>query len=68
MNKHQITGTAKDLVGKVQQEAGKLAGNKEQEAKGIYKQVAGKAEKRFGDAKEIVMGAKDAVKHAVHQR
>ena len=61
MNKHQITGTAKNLAGKVQEEVGKLAGSKEQEAKGIHKQVTGNAEKRLGDAKEIV-------KDAVHQR
>ena len=58
MNKHQISGAAKDLAGKVQEETGKLVGSKEQEAKGIYKQVEGKAEKRLGDVKEV---AKDAV-------
>jgi len=31
-----------------------LVGNKEQQAKGLLKQVEGKAEKRFGDVKEIV--------------
>lgn len=65
MNKNQIQGTVKDLTGKVQEEAGKLVGNKEMEAKGIHKQVTGKAEKRLGDAKEIVEDAKDAVKDAV---
>ena len=60
MNKNQIKGTVKDLAGKVQEEAGKLIGNKDQEAKGLYKQVTGQAEKRLGDAKEIV---KDAVHH-----
>ena len=64
MNKHQITGTAKDLAGKVQEEAGKLVGSKAQEAKGIHNQVTGKAEKRLGDAKEIVKDAKAAAKDA----
>ena len=68
MNKNQIHGAVKDLTGKVQEEAGKLVGNKEQEAKGIQKQVIGKAEKRLGDAKQIVENAKDAVKDAVHHR
>jgi uncharacterized protein YjbJ (UPF0337 family) len=67
MNKNQIKGTVKDLAGKVQEEAGKLVGNKEQEAKGIYKQVTGKAEKRLGDAKEVVEHTKDAIKDAAHQ-
>jgi len=68
MNKNQIKGTVKDLAGKVQEETGKLVGNKEQEAKGIHKQVMGKAEKRLGDAKEVVEHAKNAIKDAVHQR
>jgi uncharacterized protein YjbJ (UPF0337 family) len=68
MNKNQINGTVKDLAGKVQEEAGKLVGSKEQEAKGIHKQVVGKAEKRLGDVKEIVKDANDAVKDAVHHR
>ena len=54
MNKNQVKGTVKDFSGKVQEEAGKLVGNKEQQAKGLLKQVEGKAEKRFGDVKEIV--------------
>jgi len=60
MNKNQIKGTVKDLAGKVQEETGKIIGSKEQEAKGIHKQVTGQAEKRLGDVKEIV---KDAVHH-----
>ncbi|HOE41159.1 MAG TPA: CsbD family protein [Rhodoferax sp.] len=61
MNKNQIKGTAKDLAGKVQEEAGKLVGSKEQEAKGIHKQITGKAERKFGDAKEIVKDAVDRI-------
>jgi uncharacterized protein YjbJ (UPF0337 family) len=68
MNKNQVNGTVKDLVGKVQEGAGKLVGNKEQEAKGIHKQVTGKAEKRLGDAKEVVEDAKDSVKDAIKRR
>ena len=59
MNKDQITGVAKDIVGKVQEGAGKLVGNKEQQAKGLNKQVEGKVEKSIGDAKEIVKDAVD---------
>ncbi len=68
MNKNQVKGTVKDLAGKVQEEAGKHLGNKVQEAKGIHKQVTGKAEKRLGDAKEVVERAKDAVKDAAQRR
>ena len=59
MNKDQITGVAKDIAGKVQEGAGKLVGSKEQQAKGLNKQVEGKVEKSIGDAKEIVKDAVD---------
>jgi uncharacterized protein YjbJ (UPF0337 family) len=60
MNKDQVKGVAKNIAGKVQEQAGKLVGSKEQQAKGLGNQVAGKAEKVYGDAKEVI---KDAVKH-----
>jgi uncharacterized protein YjbJ (UPF0337 family) len=54
MNKDQAKGAVKSMAGKVQQQAGKLTGSKEQEAKGIGKQAAGKVQKTAGDAKEAV--------------
>ena len=68
MNKNQVNGTVKDMVGKAQEGAGKLTGSKEQQAKGLQKQVAGKAEKQLGDVKEIVKDANDAVKGALNKR
>ena len=41
MNKDQVKGATKEVAGKVQEAAGKLVGSKEQQAKGIGKQVAG---------------------------
>lgn len=57
MNKNQVKGAVKDVVGKVQEEAGRLVGNKKQQAKGVQKQVEGKAEKLLGDIKEVVHDA-----------
>jgi uncharacterized protein YjbJ (UPF0337 family) len=57
MNKNQINGATKDIAGKMQEEAGKLIGSKEQQVNGLNKQISGKAEKVFGDIKE-------AIKHA----
>lgn len=59
MNKDQIKGTAKHAAGKVQEHAGKLVGNKSQEAKGIAKQASGKTQKGMGDVSQRV---KDATK------
>ncbi len=53
MNKYQIQGMLKNIVGKVQQQAGKLCGSKAQQARGIARQVAGKAERGYGNAKQF---------------
>lgn len=68
LNRNQVNGTVKDLAGQVQEQVGKLVGNREQEAKGWLKHVAGKAERRLGDAKEVIKDARDALKDAVHTR
>ena len=54
MNKDQIDGKLQDIGGKIQEEAGKLVGNKEQEAKGLKNQIEGKTQEKFGDAKEVI--------------
>jgi uncharacterized protein YjbJ (UPF0337 family) len=60
-NKDQVKGELKDLGGKIQEEAGKLVGSKEQEAKGLKKQAEGKLQKTVGNLKEAVT---DAIKKA----
>jgi uncharacterized protein YjbJ (UPF0337 family) len=57
MNRDQIEGAAKDIGGKIQEEAGKLVGSKEQQAKGLMDQVEGKAQQQVGDLKEAVKDA-----------
>ena len=51
MNTDQVKGAIKDAAGKVQEKAGEVVGSKSQEAKGLEKQVEGKAEKAVGDVK-----------------
>ncbi len=60
MNKDQVKGAAKDLGGKIQEEAGKLVGSTDQQVKGLGKQIEGKTQQKVGDLKEAV---KDATKH-----
>ena len=43
MNRDQVKGVAKDVVGKVQEQTGKLVGSKEQQIKGLSKQISWKA-------------------------
>lgn len=51
MNKDQVEGVAKNVVGKVQEEAGKLVGSKKQQVKGLSKQISGNVQESAGDAK-----------------
>jgi uncharacterized protein YjbJ (UPF0337 family) len=62
INKDQVKGAAKDAVGRVQQEVGKLVGSNEQQVKGLKKQVEGKIQKGVGDLKEAVSDLKTAAK------
>jgi uncharacterized protein YjbJ (UPF0337 family) len=57
MNKDQVKGAIKDGAGKIQQEAGRLTGSPEQEAKGIGKQVEGTVQKGVGDIKQNISDA-----------
>jgi uncharacterized protein YjbJ (UPF0337 family) len=64
MNKNQAHGMANEVMGKVQEQTGKLIGSKAQQAKGLQKQVAGHAEEKLGDAKAAIKRGSDAIKHA----
>ena len=57
MNKDQIKGAARDIGGKIQEEAGKLVGSKEQQAKGLMNQVKGKAQQQVGNLEKAVKDA-----------
>jgi len=57
MNKDQAKGAAKDIGGKIQEEAGKLVGSKEQQAKGLMHQVEGKVQQHVGNLKEALKDA-----------
>ncbi|MES2046851.1 MAG: CsbD family protein [Pseudomonadota bacterium] len=54
MNKDQVTGAAKKLGGKMQQEVGKLVGSKHQQVEGMKHQIAGKMQETIGDVKAAV--------------
>ena len=52
MNKDQVQGSVKDAAGKVQRKIGEAVGSEKQQAKGLGKQMEGKAQKAFGNVKE----------------
>ena len=51
-NEDQTKGKAKDVGGKVKEEAGDLTGNKKMEREGQGDQVEGKVQKGVGDVKD----------------
>ena len=61
MNKDQVTGSAKEVAGKVQSKVGELVGDKEQQAKGLMKEGEGKTQTSVGDAKEVLKDAVDKI-------
>lgn len=61
MNKDQIKGAIKADVGETQKDFGRLVGSESQEAKGLAREIEGKVQKQYGDAKE---DAKDLVEDA----
>lgn len=57
MNTAQLSGIAKNIVGRFQERTGKFLGNKEQQMTGMQKQRMGNAEKNLGDARELIKNA-----------
>jgi uncharacterized protein YjbJ (UPF0337 family) len=60
MNRDQVKGKLKQYAGRVQQDAGKLAGSTEQQFKGFSTQIEGNFQRAYGDAKEIF---RNSIKH-----
>lgn len=54
MNEDKVTGTAKEVAGKVQGAAGDAVGDAKTKAEGTAREVSGKAQQAYGDAKEAV--------------
>lgn len=54
MNKDQMKGTVKDVVGKAQEKVGEQTGDRDHQAEGAAKQTEGKGQKIVGDVKDAV--------------
>lgn len=52
MNSDHIEGKAKEVAGEIQEHAGRLVGNKEQELKGHNREMEGKAQQVKGDIRD----------------
>lgn len=54
MNSNQLEGTVKDAAGKVQDAVGGLTGDLDLQAEGKVRQLAGKAQAKYGDGVDHV--------------
>jgi len=61
VNKDQIKGQAKVIVGNVEEQAGYVTGNTKVEGKGILLQAEGKVQNAWGGVKDAVGKASDKI-------
>jgi uncharacterized protein YjbJ (UPF0337 family) len=54
INKDQVEGRAKEVGGKIQEEFGKVTGNKTQQVKGAINKTVGAGQAKLGDVAERV--------------
>lgn len=59
MDKHEISGGAKQAGGAVKEAAGKAVGNDRLQAEGTVDKAEGKAEKNYGKVKDAVKDSLD---------
>ncbi|MFC5500265.1 CsbD family protein [Caenimonas terrae] len=68
MNKDQVKGQIKQVVGKAQEKAGQVTGSTDQQVKGIVKQDEGKLQETLGDVKEVLTDAVNDVKKGIARK
>ncbi|MFZ6690821.1 CsbD family protein [Undibacterium sp. SXout20W] len=54
MNKDQMQGTAREIIGTFQKNFGEIFGNTVQKENGKMNQIAGQSQKSLGDIKEFI--------------
>jgi len=59
MNKDQVEGKVKDVAGRIERQAGEWTGDKQAQVDGALKQVEGKVQNAWGNAKEAGQKAVD---------
>jgi uncharacterized protein YjbJ (UPF0337 family) len=61
MDENRVTGTVRNVGGKVQEAAGKLTGDTKLQAKGTANQAAGDMEELYGQAKDAAADVAESV-------
>jgi uncharacterized protein YjbJ (UPF0337 family) len=62
MNEDRVTGTARNLGGKVQEGYGRVAGDTKSQVEGVMNQTAGAVQDLYGQARDSAMDAAQAVR------
>lgn len=57
MNAKQVRGTVREFAGRLEEETGKLIGNRELQLRGIEKRISARVERNIGDAAETIKAA-----------
>ncbi|HLU91766.1 MAG TPA: CsbD family protein [Pedomonas sp.] len=65
MNQDRMEGTLKTGMGRAQEGLGNLTGDREQQSQGARRQLAGRAQELYGDARDTVRNATDQVSRNV---
>jgi uncharacterized protein YjbJ (UPF0337 family) len=53
MNENRVSGTARNIGGKVEEGLGRFTGDTETQAEGVAKQVSGAAQDMYGQARDV---------------
>ena len=67
-DENRVTGTAKNLGGKVEEGLGRMTGDAQTQFKGQAEQVAGAAEDLYGQAKDAAASFTDIVQRTIEQQ
>jgi uncharacterized protein YjbJ (UPF0337 family) len=68
MDEDRVTGTAKNVGGKIEEGFGRMTGNAQTQIKGQARQVAGAAEDLYGQAKDAASGFTDVVRRTIEEQ
>jgi len=68
MDEDRITGTAKNVGGKIEEGIGRMTGNAQTQLKGQARQAAGAAEDLYGQAKDAAASFTDVVQRTIEQQ
>ena len=64
MDEHRITGTARQVGGKIEEGPGRATGERASQVRGVFDQAQGSAERLYGEAKEAASETAQGVRAA----